>query len=483
MTTRRQFLKSTAKLAAGAAVASAVPNYLFGAPMKNNEYVSQRPPVNLRKFTSTAVEQALKTTSAKIKDKKLAWMFNNCFPNTLDTTVNYTTNNQQPDTFVITGDINAMWLRDSTAQVWPYLPLMAEDKHLQDMVKGLVFRQTRCILIDPYANAFNPNQEGGQWQTDYTEMKPELHERKWEIDSLCYPVRLAYHYWKKTGDTSIFTTEWQKAMQSIIATFKEQQRKENRGSYYFLRVTDRQGDTLLNKGWGSPVKPVGLIFSAFRPSDDATMFGFLIPSNMFAVTSLEQLSEIYTTVLKDITFANTCKNLADEVNQAIQKYGVVTHEKYGKIYAFEVDGYGNHNCMDDSNIPSLLAIPYLDYCKADDALYQNTRKFIWSLDNPYFFKGSAGEGIGGPHQGIDNIWPMSLIMKAMTSDNPQEMETCLKTLVNTDADTGFIHETFHKDNPKHFTRDWFAWVNTLFGELVLKMSNHYPEVLQKIYSV
>lgn len=467
MTTRRNFILNSGLTVAGLAIAGS--GKLLASSLNGVSYVSKRPAPEKRNFTSAAVEKVIQQTKARLKDPKLAWMFENCFPNTLDTTVQFKTKNGKPDTFVITGDINAMWLRDSAAQVWPYLPLANEDPKLKALLAGVINRQTQCVLIDPYANSFNEGPTGSEWKTDQTDMKPELHERKWEIDSLCYTVRLAYHYWKTTGDTTVFDADWQKAAKLIYKTFIEQQRKDNLGPYSFLRKTDRQLDTVSNGGWGQPLKPVGLINSSFRPSDDATTYGFLIPSNLFAVTSLRQLAEISTKVTNDKAFADQCTALAKEVEAAIQKYAIVNHPKYGKVYAFEVDGFGNAALMDDSNVPSLLALPYLGCVDVNDPVYQNTRKLVWSADNPYFFKGKAGEGIGGPHVGYDMVWPMSLIMLAMTSSNDKEIASCMKTLVATDADTGFMHETFHKDDPKNFTRSWFAWANTLFGELVLKL--------------
>ena len=433
-----------------------------------------------RHFVSKAVEAEIKAATSRIKDEKLRWMFENCFPNTLDTTVRYALKNGKPDTFVITGDIDAMWLRDSSAQVWPYLPLMKNDRELQLLIAGLINRQAACILIDPYANAFNDGPKGSYWETDHTQqMAKELHERKWEIDSLCYPIRLAYHYWKHTQDTSVFSTDWHKAMELVIRTFKEQQRKEGLGPYSFTRDCDRPTDSQINNGWGAPVKPVGLIVSAFRPSDDATQYGFLIPSNMFAVVSLRQLAEIEQTVYRNEAFAKTCKDLADEVDAAIQKYGIVNHPVCGRIYAFEVDGFGNALCMDDANVPSLLAAPYLGYCPFKDAIYQNTRNMIWSDNNPYFFTGKAGEGVGGPHIGLGYIWPMSIIMKAFTTDNAEEIRHCLKMLRDTDGETGFMHESFNAEDASNFTRSWFAWANTLFGELILKTLQEHPELLSK----
>ena len=468
MTSRRNFIKTgSLGLAALAAGNHVLGNYATNFPI--TAYESKRPELSKRHFTSKAVEDTIVRVKKQIRDPKLAWMFENCFPNTLDTTVNFRIREGRPDTFVYTGDIHAMWLRDSSAQVWPYLSLCKDDEPLKQLIAGVVNRQTKCVLFDPYANAFNDGPAHSEWLTDRTDMKPELHERKWEIDSLCYTIRLAYHYWKTTHDSSVFTADWQKAAALIVKTFKEQQRKEGTGPYKFQRKTERQLDTLSNDGWGNPVKPVGLIVSSFRPSDDATTYGFLIPSNMFAVTSLKQLSEISQTVTQDNTFAKNCADLAAEVQAAINQYAATDHLNYGRVYAFEVDGFGNRLFMDDANIPSLLSLPYLGCVDINDSVYQNTRRFVWSTDNPYFFKGKAGEGIGGPHIGYDMVWPMSIIMKAITGNNDAEIKTCIRMLRDTDADTGFMHESFHKDNPAKFTRSWFAWVNTLFGELVLKL--------------
>lgn len=435
---------------------------------------TNRPAKKDRLFTSQAVEDEIIRVKKLLTNQKLAWMFENCFPNTLDTTVRYRKTDGKDDTVVYTGDIHAMWLRDSGAQVWPYIQLAHKDPKLKAMLAGTIRRQFKCINIDPYANAFldphDPNPDH-QWMSDLTDMKLELHERKWEIDSLCYPLRLAYQYWKVTGDTSVFDEEWLMAIQNILKTFKEQQRKDCVGPYKFQRKTERALDTLNNDGLGAPVNPVGLIVSCFRPSDDATTLQFLVPSNFFAVTSLRKAAEILTAVSKNNSLAQECTNLAAEVETALKKYAVYNHPKYGKMYAFEVDGFGTHFLMDDANVPSLLAMPYLGDMDVNDPIYQNTRRYVWSEDNPYFFKGKAGEGIGGPHIGYNMVWPMSIMMKAFTSQSDEEIKTCIKMLMDTDAGTGFMHESFHKDDPANFTRSWFAWQNTLFGELILKLIN------------
>mgnify|MGYP003050282436 CR=1 FL=1 len=469
---RRHFLKMGGLALAAMSVR---PSLSFAAFRESEtKFVSLRPSIDKRRFVSRAVEVIIKEVKPKIKDEKLRWMFENCFPNTLDTTVRYRKTDGKDDTVVYTGDIHAMWLRDSGAQVWPYVQLANQDPELKAMLAGVIRRQFKCINIDPYANAFldpyDPNPDH-QWMRDMTDMKEGLHERKWEIDSLCYPLRLAYHYWKTTGDISIFDEEWLQAIENILKTFKEQQRKNGVGPYRFQRRTERQLDTMNNNGLGNPVNPVGLIVSCFRPSDDATTYQFLIPSNFFAVTSLRKAAEILVTVNKETAMSEECVHLAQEVEDALRRYAVCNHPQYGQIYAFEVDGFGNQYLMDDSNAPSLLSMAYLGDVDVNDPIYQNTRKFVWSKDNPYFFKGTAGEGIGGPHIGYDMIWPMSIMMKAFTSQDDKEIVWCVKTLMNTDADTGFIHESFHKDNPANFTRAWFAWQNTLFGELILKLVN------------
>lgn len=432
---------------------------------------NRRPAPADRLFVSKAVEDEIARVKSLLTNRQLAWMFENCFPNTIDTTVHFRMLDGNPDTFVYTGDIHAMWLRDSGAQVWPYLQLANKDEQLRLMLEGVVRRQLMCINLDPYANAFNDGPVGSYWESDNTDMKPELHERKWEIDSLCYVIRLAYEYWKVTGDDSVFDETWLKAVNNILTTFIQQQRKDGVGPYRFTRKTDRSTDTLNNNGLGAPVNPVGLIVSCFRPSDDATTLQFLVPSNLFAVTSLRKAAEIMSVVNKDEELAAKCTALADEVENAIKKYAVVDHPEFGKIYAFEVDGFGNALLMDDANVPSLLALPYLGDVDVNDPVYRNTRRFVWSTSNPYFFKGKAAEGIGGPHVGYDMIWPMSIMMKAFTSTDDAEIKQCIETLMTTHNGTGFMHESFHKDNPSNFTRDWFAWQNTLFGELILKLVN------------
>lgn len=484
--TRRDFLRKGTAAVFGAGVvrmgrgpAEGRSRTLLHGPGRSQDFTSRRPPPGERRFTSEAVEETVRRISDDIADPELAWLFGNCFPNTLDTTVDFGTLNGKPDTFVITGDIEAMWLRDSTAQVWPYLPLTPRDPRLGAMIRGVIHRQTRCILIDPYANAFNKEPGESPWKDDLTEMKPELHERKWEVDSLCYPIRLAHAYWRTTGDTAPFDSEWVAAMEVVLRTFREQQRKDGPGPYRFQRVTGWQTDTVAGGGYGNPIRPVGLIVSIFRPSDDATVFPFLVPSNHFAVVSLRQLAELLQGVVGRQRLAASCEALATEVEEALAAHATVDHPVHGRVWAYEVDGFGNRHHMDDANVPSLLSLPYLGACRPDDPLYLRTRAFVLSPDNPYFFRGEAGEGVGGPHVGLEMIWPLGLTMRALTSEDETEIARCLRMLKETHGGRGFMHESFHQDDPNRFTRAWFSWANTLFGELVLKVHRERPHILQR----
>ena len=468
---RRNFIQQTALAASALALAPS-------ARAAETSFPVVRTPEAKRRFKSVAVEAAIEKVKSSIGNKELAWMFENCFSNTLDTTVEFQMLDGRPDTYVITGDIDAMWLRDSAAQVYPYLSLMGEDKPLQQLIAGVINRQTRCVLKDPYANAFYKDDTTvGDWKDDMTDMKPGLHERKWEIDSLCYTIRLAHEYWRLSKDNAPFDAKWVDAVKAILKTFREQQRKTDKGPYHFMRRTEWQTDTVPGKGYGNPARPVGLIYSMFRPSDDATVFPFLVPSNFFAVVSMRQAAEMVEQIHQDKKLAAECRALADEVEKALAEYAVVDHRTAGKVYAFEVDAFGNFYCTDDGNLPNLLSLPYLGGVKHDDAVYQNTRKFLLSADNPYYCIGKAAKGLGGPHVGVDMIWPLGVVTEGLTSTDDKEIQECLHTLQRTHAGTGFIHEAFHKDDPKKFTRSWFAWANTIFGELVWKTFHERPKLL------
>jgi len=471
---RRIFVK---KSVLGAGAVASVTKFGSASALRRE---SNRPLVVDRLFVSEAVEEEIQRVKKDIADPEIAWLFENCYPNTLDTTMQFSIDQGVADSFVITGDINAMWLRDSTAQVWPYLHLVNKDHKLKELFCGLINRQTKCILIDPYANAFNFGSTGSEWKSDLTEMKPELHERKWEIDSLCYPVRLSYHYWKQTKDNIPFNEKWLMAAGIIVKTFEEQQRLVDKGPYHFMRETEKQTDTVTGNGYGNPAKPNGLICSTFRPSDDATTYLYLIPSNFFAALSLRQMAEMVSQIYNDQAFVSKCNKLADIVEESLKQFSSAVHLTYGKVLSFEIDGFGNRLYMDDANVPSLLSLPYLGCINPDDELYLNTRRFVLNRDNPWFFEGKAASGIGGPHVGESMIWPMGIIMRAMTSNDDQEILQCLHWLKNTHAGKGFMHESFHKDHPDNFSRKWFAWANTLFGELIVKIHRERKHLLAQI---
>jgi uncharacterized protein len=468
------------------ALAALLPNVVTRSVLAEDDPTSpvasgERPQPADRRFRSEAVERYLVEIRARIGDPELAHLFVNCFPNTLDTTVEPGTFDGKPDTVVITGDIPAMWQRDSSAQVWPYLDLARRDERLRSLIEGVIRRQTRHILIDPYANAFMADLSAPplKWsRSDETEMKQGVGERKYELDSLCYPIRLAHGYWKRTGGTQPFDAQWHDAMRAVVRTMREQQRKHGLGPYHFQRTADTPTETLGEKGYGNPVNPVGLIASGFRPSDDACIFPFLVPSNLFAVTSLRQLAEMAAAILHDNALAQDASALADEVEKALREYAIASTPE-GTIWAYEVDGFGSHVLMDDANVPSLLGLPYLQ-SSSDAALYARTRAFVWSERNPWFFRGTAGEGIGGPHEGANMIWPMSQTIYALTSDSDSEIRKALQMLKISTAGTGFIHESYFKDDPKQFTRPWFAWANTLFGELVAHLATTRPDLLKPL---
>ncbi len=478
--TRRSFFHSALALSA----ATRLPAFAQDATPSPAPVLNKRPAPGERRFASPAVEAAIARVSKQIADPELALIFANCLPNTLDTTVAPGMFEGKPDTFVITGDIDAMWLRDSSAQVWPYLPFCKQDPKLSTLIEGVIRRQTRCILLDPYANAFLPGTTSAPlpWSThDHTDMKPGVGERKWEIDSLCYTVRLAHGYWRATGNTAPFDAQWRDGARAIVRTFREQQRKDNQGPYHFQRAAYAPTDSLPLSGYGNPARPVGLIFSGFRPSDDACVYPLFIPANLFALKSLTQLAELANAV-HDQALAQDAHSLASEVGMALAKYAYIATPA-GDIWAYEVDGYGNTLRMDDANAPGLLSLDYLGCVLGGDrSVYQRTRAFALSPDNPYFFKGTAGEGIGGPHEGANWIWPMSIIFRAFSSTDDRETVACLRTLCNTTAGTHFMHESFWKDDASKYTRTWFAWANTLFGELILTLAERSPRLLQESYS-
>ena len=267
----------------------------------------------------------------------------------------------------------------------------------------------------------------------------------------------------------IFDEEFFKSVNIIVDLFVTEQNHFEKSPYRFFRNTDRYDDTIHNNGMGAEVKYTGMTWSGFRPSDDACVYGYLIPSNLFAVTVLRKLLKLPKEILNDKMLIEKATKLADEIEGGIQKYGIVEHPKYGKIYAYETDGMGNFVFMDDANVPSLIALPYIGCCDIDDEIYQNTRKFVLSEDNPYYFEGKEISGLGSPHTPKGFVWHIGLSLQGLTSNDKEERLKILRMLEKSDGDTGFMHEGVNSDNTKEFTRPWFAWSNSIFSEFLLDM--------------
>ena len=407
-----------------------------------------------------SIDSLISEVHKRLPGERIADIFGNCYGDTVRKALK-----MEPDgsVFVLTGDIPAMWLRDSACQMRPYLILCGKDPILCGLIEGVIKRQIACILSDPYANAFNETANGRGWQQDHTAMKPFLWERKYEIDSLCYPIQLSYLYWKNSGRVSHFSAEWKQAAELILQTCRTEQHHETQSAYRFERTDCPPSDTLPENGKGNRVKDgIGLVWSGFRPSDDACTYGYLIPSNMFLTVILEYMAEILSAVYGDEKTAEEASCFASEIRAAIEKYALMD-----SAYAYEVDGFGNAVFMDDANVPSLLAMPYFGYCDGNDPYWLNTKKRILSHRNPYYFEGSALKGIGSPHTPEGFVWDISIAMEGLVSRSPEEKRAVLDCLAAHDAGTGLMHEGINCNDDHDYTREWFSWANALFCELVL----------------
>ncbi|MFZ8764892.1 glycoside hydrolase family 125 protein [Enterococcus diestrammenae] len=413
----------------------------------------------------TSVQHFMDEITKKCGEAHADWAvnFNAAFANTLLTTVK---RHEDGTTFLLTGDIPAMWLRDSTAQVRPYLVIAKEDEDLAAMISGLVKKQFFYINIDPYANAFNEADNGAGHQDDHTEMNGWIWERKYEIDSLCYPVQLAYLLYKNTGRTDQFNEDFVAGVKKILQVFTTEQ-DHNQSPYTFVRDTWREEDTLINEGRGAEVAPCGMTWSGFRPSDDRCIYGYLVPSNMFAVVALGYIEEIFTKVLSDSEIVATASKLKAEIEAGIEAHGRTTNAAGEDIYAYEVDGLGNATIQDDSNVPNLISAPYLGYGDIHDERYLRTRKTLLSKENPFYYEGTFAKGIGSSHTPENYVWPIAMAMEGMTTADKAEKERILNQLVATDAGTHLMHEGFDVEDPNQYTREWFSWANMMFCELVM----------------
>ncbi|MDO7863161.1 glycoside hydrolase family 125 protein [Brochothrix thermosphacta] len=413
----------------------------------------------------TSVQQFMDdmTKRAEAENPRWAEIFNKCFANTLLTTVKRF---EDGSTFLLTGDIPAMWLRDSTAQVRPYLAIAKEDDDLQAMIAGLVKRQFRYINLDPYANAFNEEANNAGHQTDHTEMNPWIWERKYEIDSLCYPIQLAYLLYKETGRRDQFDASFESGITEILKVWETEQ-NHDQSPYTFKRDTTRVEDTLTHDGRGTPVGPTGMTWSGFRPSDDVCKYGYLVPSNMFAVVVLSYLEEIYTDLLPQPDVVARVTKLKNEIDAGIKEYAQVANAAGETVFAFEVDGLGNHSIHDDSNVPSLMAAPYLGYCAQDDPIYLATRKTLLSSENPYYYEGKNAKGIGSSHTPENYIWPIALAIEGLTTSDKADKKRILDMLVDNDGGTNLMHEGFDVNDANNYTREWFSWANMMFCELLM----------------
>ncbi len=399
---------------------------------------------------------------------KLANMYRNCFRSTWDTTLQ----RRDGTVFLVTGDIPAMWLRDSSAQVYHYVPHAGKYPEVREAIEGLLKRQFQYIVLDPYANAFNREANDRRSHLDDTswteEQRPWVWERKYEVDSLCYPVRLAYHFWKTAGDTAWCDETFRRAAEQILTVWETEQYHGEKSPYYFSRSRCRPSDTLTNGGKGAPAAYTGMTWSGFRPSDDACQYGYLIPANFFAAKSLEQMEEIFSALLPEEKLTGRVRVLRERILAGLRQYAVTEHPEFGPVYAYETDGLGHCNLMDDATVPSLLSLPYLGCVSADDPVYRNTRRMLLSPANPYYYAGVCAKGIGSPHTPPDYIWPISLCIQGLTATDAEEIRELARMLEGMDADTLLMHESVNKDDPRQFTRPWFAWANSIFSEFVEK---------------
>ncbi|KAF2797150.1 glycoside hydrolase family 125 protein [Melanomma pulvis-pyrius CBS 109.77] len=465
----------------------------------------QRPPIECRTFKSQDLEDTITRMESVIKDPDLYRLFSNAYPNTLDTAIKwkgYAADNAEEElTFIITGDINAMWLRDSSNQMQSYLPLLdanSEPNSIASLYRGVINLQARYLLTSPYCNSFQPpaesnipiaeNPSASEDNVFPVYSNASVFECKYELDSLAAFLEVSANYYDATGDLDFFGKfKWVQAVEAILQVALDMMTPTYgddgavlKSPYTFSRLTRRATETLANDGLGNPTgNGTGLIRSAFRPSDDSTIFQLYIPANMMFSTYLASTAKIMgkLNAPNAASLASRMKSLSESLQDAIEAYGTFTHPTYGKIYAFEVDGFGGATIMDDANIPSLLSAPFLGY-PVDRQTYKNTRALILGASNPYFMRGPVINAVGGPHQGPGMAWPMASIVRILTTDNDDEIKVQLGELLSSTAGLGLIHESVDSFNVTHWTRQWFSWANGLFGQMVLDLEERKPGILE-----
>lgn len=453
----------------------------------------QRPSDECRTFYSQEVEDAIERLRPKIADPDLFRLFENAFPNTLDTAVKwkgFAWKDEQEGAltdedlaFVITGDINAMWLRDSANQILSYLPVLqaSEDPNsLAALFRGVINVQSRYIKITPYCHAFQPPPESGinvEFNGAYTMNTVRMFGKlgydqkktfdcKWELDSLASFLQISSDYYNATGDIRPFEKYlWMDTVEVILAAAEAMRTATYTpdghiapSGYTMKGKTDRATETTSNDGIGNPVIYTGMVRSTFRPSDDATIFQYLIPSNMMFARYLEEagliMQRMDTQRSRDLE--SRMQSMASEIRAGITKYGIVSHPLFGAMFAFEVDGYGSQNTMDDANLPSLLSASMMGYVSPRDEVYMNTRLFALSEANPYWAFGNVFNAIAGPHMGPTKAWPLASIVRVLTSGdiNGEEQRDELRTILGTTGGLGLIHESVESHNAKDYTRSW-----------------------------
>ncbi|KAK2745408.1 hypothetical protein FQN57_003751 [Myotisia sp. PD_48] len=470
----------------------------------------QRPVQECRTFSSPLVEKVIRDVTSRMVDKDLARIFENAFPNTLDTTVRWHVNGTVKDklatkhtkdsavwegaqSFIVTGDINAEWLRDSTNQLAQYQKLANGDVRIKNLILGAINTQTEFVIQSPYCNAFQPPPpsglrptDNGQPDTVHPVYEPSVvFECKYELDSIANFLSLGNQFHASTKSAEFLTKRWYKALDTILRVLDEQSQptfNENgqavRNQYTFQRRTTIGTETLNLHGIGNPLNNgTGLVRSAFRPSDDATILGFFIPANAMISVELKRTAGVIAAAGSNKELVEKLNRYSERIRDGIYKHAVVDHPRHGKVFAFEIDGYGSRILMDDANLPSLLSLPILGFVEQNDEIYQNTRKMILSQSgNPYYLTGSAFQGIGGPHIGLSNAWPMSVLTQARTSDSDEEIVKSIN-MVRDASRLGLIHESINVNRATDYTRSWFAWANSVFAQTILDIAEKRPHLI------